>query len=96
MSRFGLAAPVRRYREVGKRHSLEGPWLDSASALPSSSKGCGLWTLSCDFVPHVIKMDLIAAHCNAGVILVVTQTPSTGLRHPSFPESDARSVVMTV
>ena len=30
----------------------EGPWLDSASALLSLPKGCGLWTLSCDFVPH--------------------------------------------
>ena len=24
----------------------------SALALPSLQKGCGLWTLSCDFVPH--------------------------------------------
>ena len=30
----------------------EGPRLDSASALLSLQKGCGLWTLSCDFVPH--------------------------------------------
>ena len=30
----------------------EGPWFDIASALPSLQKGCGLWTLSCDFVPH--------------------------------------------
>ena len=40
-------------------------------------KRCGLWTLSCDFVPHDylnIKMALIAAHLNAGVILVVTVT----------------------
>ena len=38
-------------------------------------KSCGLWTLSCDFVPHIyetLKMALIAAHSNAGVILVVT------------------------
>ena len=36
---------------------------------------CGLWTLSCDFVPRNernIKMALIAAHLSAGVILVVT------------------------
>ena len=36
---------------------------------------CGLWTLSCDSVPHNsgnIQMTLIAAHLNAGVILVVT------------------------
>ena len=36
----------------------------------------GLWTLSCDFVHHFLlkhkKMALIAAHHNAGVILVVT------------------------
>ena len=30
----------------------EGPRLDSASAFLSLQKGCGLWTLSCDFVPH--------------------------------------------
>ena len=49
-----------------------GPRLDSASALLSLQKGCGLWTLSCDFVPRNINMALIAAHLNAGVILVVT------------------------
>ena len=33
----------------------------------------GLWTLSCDFTHHNelgIKMDLVAAHLNAGLILV--------------------------
>ena len=30
----------------------EGPRLDTDSALFSLQKGCGLWTLSCDFVPH--------------------------------------------
>ena len=38
-------------------------------------KGCGLWTLSCDFVHHCLLkhyMALIAAHLNAGIILVVT------------------------
>ena len=30
----------------------EGPQVDSASALPSLQKCFGLWTLSCDFVPH--------------------------------------------
>ena len=38
-------------------------------------KVCGLWTLSCDFVPHnyeTLKMALIAAHLNVDVILVVT------------------------
>ena len=54
-----------------RRFKAEGPRLDSASALLSLQKGCGLWTLSCDFVPH-IKMALIAAHLNVGVILVVT------------------------
>ena len=53
----------------------EGPRFDTASALLSLQKGCGLWTLSCDFVPHNYeknRMALIAAHLNAGVILVVT------------------------
>ena len=37
-------------------------------------KNCGLWILSCDFVPHNnhIKMALIAAHLNAEVNPVVT------------------------
>ena len=30
----------------------EGSALDTASALSSLQKGCGLWTLSFDFVPH--------------------------------------------
>ena len=30
----------------------EGPQFDTASALLSLQKGCGLWTLSCDFVHH--------------------------------------------
>ena len=30
----------------------EGHRLDSASVLPSLQKDCGLWTLSCDFLPH--------------------------------------------
>ena len=29
----------------------EGPRLNSALALLSLQKGCGVWTLSCDFVP---------------------------------------------
>ena len=32
----------------------EGPRFDTASALPSLQKGCGLWTLSCDFVHHFL------------------------------------------
>ena len=51
------------------------PRLDSDSALLSLQKGCCLWTLSRDFVPHNkwnIKMVLIAAHLNVGVILMVT------------------------
>ena len=46
-----------------------------ASVLLSLQKGCGLWTLSCDFVAQNywnIKLALIAAHLNAGVMLVVT------------------------
>ena len=51
----------------------EGTRFDTASALLSLQKGCGLWTLSCDFVHHfLLKMALIAAHLNAEVILVVT------------------------
>ena len=30
----------------------EGPRFDSASVLLSLKKGCGFWTLSCDFVPQ--------------------------------------------
>ena len=46
-----------------------------ASVLLSLQKGCGLWTLSCDFVAQNywnIKLALIAAHLNARVMLVVT------------------------
>ena len=43
MSRFGLA--VRR--KAGKRKDL-------GSAVLSLQKGCGLWTLSCDFVHHFL------------------------------------------
>ena len=32
----------------------EGPRFDTASALLSLRKGCGLWTLSCDFVHHFL------------------------------------------
>ena len=32
----------------------EGPRFDTASALLSLQKGCGLWTLSCDFVHHFL------------------------------------------
>ena len=41
---------------------------------PFSSKRLWLqvWTLSCDCVPHYIKMTLVAAHLNARFILVVT------------------------
>ena len=54
---------------------LKGRRFDSASALLSLQKGCDLWTLSCDFVPHnscKIKMALISAYLNARIILVVT------------------------
>ena len=30
----------------------EGPRFDTVSALLSLQRGCGLWTLSCDFVHH--------------------------------------------
>ena len=32
----------------------EGPRFDTASALLSLQKGCGLWILSCDFVHHFL------------------------------------------
>ena len=32
----------------------EGPRFDTASALLSLQKGCGLWALSCDFVHHIL------------------------------------------
>ena len=67
VSRFGLA--VRRY--AGKQRDLGSNPL----RLSFLFKNCGLWTLSCDFVPHNqwnIKIALITAHLNAGVILVVT------------------------
>ena len=31
---------------------VEGPRFESAPALLYLQKGCGLWTLSCNFVPH--------------------------------------------
>ena len=61
---FGLT--VRRW--AGKQKDLGSNLL----RLSFLFKGCGLWTLSCDFVPHNIKTTLIAAHLNAEVILVVT------------------------
>ena len=67
VSRFGLA--VRR--QAGKQRDLGSNLLQ----LSFHFEGCGLWTLSCDFVPHNegnIKMALIAAHLNAEVIQVVT------------------------
>ena len=63
VSRFGLA--VRR--KAGKRKDLGSIPL----RLSFLFKSCGLWTLSCDFV-HRFQMSLIAAHLNAGIILVVT------------------------
>ena len=62
-TRFGLAVRQRDHGSILIRLSI-------------LFKSCGLWTLSCDFVPHSklwnIKMALIAAHLNAEVILVVT------------------------
>ena len=48
VSRFGLA--VRR--QAGKRKDLGSILL--ASAVLSLQKGCGLWTLSCEFVHHFL------------------------------------------
>ena len=62
--RFGLA--VRRL--AGKQKDLGSNPLRLSSLFSSRD----LWTLSCDFeVPH-IKMALVAADLNVGVILVVT------------------------
>ena len=67
VSRFGLAVRlVSTERDLGS-NPLRLFFLFTS---------CGLWTLSCDFVPHdyheTFKMALIAAHLNAEVILVVT------------------------
>ena len=43
---------------------------------------------STKFHPHNHTLSTTSPH-------TFTQTPSTGLRHPSFPESDARSVTFT-
>ena len=63
MSRFGL---------VGKQRDLGSNLL----RLSFHFKGCGLWTLSCDFVLHNYEtlklMALMAAHLDAEAILVVT------------------------
>ena len=64
-SRFGLAV-----RLVSRRTFGSNPLRDTFLF-----KSCGLWTLSCDFIPHNywnIKLALIVAHLNAGVILLVT------------------------
>ena len=66
VSQFGLA--VRR--SAGKQRDLGSNPL----RLSFLFKSCGLWTLSCDFVPHndeTLKW-LIAAHLKAEVIPVVT------------------------
>ena len=63
-----LVWPVVRL-EAGKQRDLSLNPLRLSFFL----KSCGLWTLSCDFIPHNwwnIKMALITAHLNAGVILV--------------------------
>ena len=42
--------------QVWPNGKAEGPRFgDTASALLSLQKGCGLWTLSCDFVHHFLK-----------------------------------------
>ena len=38
----------------GKAGEAEGPRFHTASVLLSLQKGCGLWTLSCDFVLHFL------------------------------------------
>ena len=68
VSRFSLA--VRHW--AGKRRDLGSNPL----RLSFLFKSRGLWTLSCDFIPHNyenIKLALIAAHLNAEVILVVIE-----------------------
>ena len=79
--------------EVAGKHR-EGPWLDSTSALgPFFFKKvvvCG-YCPSCDFVPHVIKMALIAAHCNGrshsgmSVSWVARDMPSVLISPPLLP-----------
>ena len=41
-------------KALGWSAEAEGPRFESASALLSLQKGCGLWTLSCDFVRHFL------------------------------------------
>ena len=76
VSRFGLAVrrlPGQQRRDLGS----------SLLRLTFLFKSCGLWTLSCDFVPHneTLNWLVIAAHLNAGVILVVTDSVSIGIYH---------------
>ena len=71
MSRFGLAAR----RQAGKQRDLGSNLL----RLSFHFKSCGLWALSCDFVPHsyeTLKWLFIAAHLNAEVVLVMTVSVS--------------------
>ena len=49
----GMVCAVSRYSPSGKAGKQEGLGSTySASVLHSLQKGCGLWTLSCDFVPQ--------------------------------------------
>ena len=63
--------PVKNGLKAGKQRDLGSIPL----RLSFLFKSCFLWTLSCDFVLYNlrnIKMAPIAAHLNAGDILVVT------------------------
>ena len=50
----------------------EGPWFESAYRLSFLFKSCGLWTLSCDFVPHNYEtlkwLSSLPISVNAGVL----------------------------
>ena len=57
--RYGRVRVWELCESRGGRHgtllvAVMGLWFDTASALLSLQKGCGLWTLSCDFVHHFL------------------------------------------
>ena len=69
-SRLGQAVKNNNVRLVSSVQDLGSIPLRLSPLLRSG----GMWTLSCEFVPHNksnIKMALISTHLNSGVILVV-------------------------
>ena len=52
--RTGLYESPKFGEPVWPSGKAEGPRFDTASALLFLQTGCGLWTLSCDFVHHFL------------------------------------------